>query len=52
MKGNYQCGFFDMVEENDSKTNWHKLSYYKQLHDPVATHCRLCMIGDYCMFYK
>lgn len=53
MEGNFQVGFFDMTNDGDPQSsNWFKLSYYKFMHDTKQAHCKLSIIGDYCMYYK
>ena len=52
MEGNYQVGFFDMINNSNAKKVWHKLSYHDYLHDKTRAHCMLAIVGDYCMYYK
>jgi len=37
MEGNFMCGFFDMIFDENScrKNKWYKMSYYKFLDRPM-----------------
>ena len=45
-------GYFTMVDEKNPHKNWHKPSFYYDMHNPRKVHPKLCVIGDYPMFFK